>query len=352
MKRSYTHHYQYLDPEGNHTQNSVSLSDNDSEVLIKSLKTMILSRHIDQKCIALQRTGRLGTFPASTGQEAIFSMAGHTLCDTDVYVPYYRDQAALLARGMPIDNILDYWGGDERGNIFSHKQMDMPYCIPIASQCAHATGIAWSAKYHETNSVVMVTLGDGATSKGDFYESINFSGIHKLPIVFLINNNQWAISVPIDKQSGCKALVDKAVGAGIPSYQIDGNDAIALQKCLNHSIDLARNNQPCLIEAITYRTCDHTTSDDAKRYISVKNLEHAKESDPIKRLSHFLTQHGHWEKQQANRWDEQCKTQIENAVDRYLNRAPQSPASISNFHYENSTKIRKEHHHDTYCTSD
>lgn len=331
---TYHHNYQLLSADGKALQDRLPCDKNCLTKLQLILKTMIYSRELDKKCIALQRTGRLGTFAASTGQEAIFSTAGHLLESDDVYIPYYRDQAALLARGAAPDNILAYWGGDERGNIFNHKKQDMPYCVPIASQCSHAAGIAFALKYQRQPQVALVTLGDGATSKGDFYESINFSQIHKLPIVYLINNNQWSISVPLRQQSGCIDLSKKGISAGVNGYSVDGNDTLALYHCLQHAIDQARDSQqPQLIEAITYRICDHTTADDAKRYTCADEHHKALNLDPIKRLKHFLEQQEAWSNNDEKQHLQEITDQITQAVERYLNQSPQSIKTIYQHHY-------------------
>src|SRR5699024_5066662 len=192
---------------------------------------MMLIRHFDKKAINLQRTGELGTYASCLGAEALSVAAGLALAAEDYFVPYYRDHATLHLRGVPLAQILQYWGGDERGNRFppdSAAARDLPYCVPIATQLPQAAGIATAVKLRHEHAAVLVTCGDGATSRGDFYETLNVAGVWQLPLVVLINNNQWAISVPTHMQTAVESLADKARGGGLPGERVDGNDLEAL----------------------------------------------------------------------------------------------------------------------------
>ena len=247
---------------------------------------MYLCREFDKKAVWLQRTGRLGTFPSSLHQEAIFTAAAMSLHTLDLYIPYYRDHAALLCRGVTILELLKYWGGLESGSNFSNSH-DFPVCVPIATQFPHAVGASLAFKLQNKDHVVLCTSGDGATSKGDFYESLNFAKIHNLKIIFLINNNQWAISVPLKEQSATLSLTKKADAFDMPSVQIDGNDPSALL----HGLTLAREKAldgPILVETLSYRICDHTTADDASRYQPQDERNSALQNDPLKCLANLL----------------------------------------------------------------
>jgi len=235
--------------------------------LAKNLyRTMTLARAFDAKAIALQRTGQLGTYASTLGQEAIGAAIGTAMETTDVFLPNYRDTATLLARGVSLFELLLYWGGDERGSDFSNVREDFPVCIPVATQNGYAVGVATAIQMRGEARAALCTLGDGATSKGDFYEAINLAGVWNLPVVFVINNNQWAISVPRHLQSGTETLVQKSVAAGIRGLQVDGNDALALHDALHEALQRARKGEGAtVIEALTYRLCDHTTADDAGR---------------------------------------------------------------------------------------
>ena len=187
-----------------------------SGVLVRLYRQMVLTRLFDQKAVALQRTGRIGTYAPTLGQEAIGVAIGALMQAEDVLVPYYRDTAVQLMRGVKMEEILLYWGGDERGSAFADPAVaeDFPLCVPIATQALHACGVASAFKIRGEHRVAVTTCGDGATSKGDFLEALNVAGAWQLPVVFVVNNNQWAISVPRRIQCGAPTLAQKAIGAG------------------------------------------------------------------------------------------------------------------------------------------
>jgi len=261
----------------------------DKSILLSFYKTMLRTRTFDQKAINLQRTGKLGTYASSLGQEAIGAALAQAMAKDDVLVPTYRDYAAQFSRGVAMSEILLYWGGDERGMDYKQSRHDFPICVPIASQTCHAIGVAYANKFKKNSDVTVCVIGDGATSKGDFYESLNAAGVWQLPIIFVINNNQWAISLPREKQSVTKTLAQKAVAAGIRSEQIDGNDILACYQQFSEAISFARSGAgPYVVEALSYRLSDHTTADDAGRYRSDTELQQQKQYDPIKRLKIYL----------------------------------------------------------------
>lgn len=301
----------------------------DPQTLVHLYHQMCQLRAFDNKAIALQRTGKIATYPAATGQEAVYVGTGDAMNAKDVLCPYYRDQGTLLQRGVPMEQILAYWGGDERGNNFRENSEDLPIAVPIASQCLHATGIAYAFKLRKQPRAVVATIGDGGTSKGDFYEAMNLAGIWQLPVVFVINNNQWAISVSRDAQSATQTLAQKAIAAGINGVQVDGNDIIAVRHTVTQALKRAREGGGAtVIEALTYRLCDHTTADDGKRYVPPEHLEAAKSKEPITRLRTYLTQQGHWSEAQEAALLSKLKTQIDAAVANYLNTPPQNPNSM------------------------
>jgi pyruvate dehydrogenase E1 component alpha subunit len=215
----------------------------------------------------------------------------------------------------------------------------LPFCVPIATQCTHAVGVAAALKIQGNHNVALVTCGDGATSKGDFLESINCAGAWNIPLVFVVNNNQWAISVPRALQCGADFLADKAQGAGIPGLKVDGNDVIAMMDALSSSIANARKGKGAtLIEAISYRLSDHTTADDATRYRSDDELDTAWEFEPILRLKTFLESQGWWEESNEVELAAQSKTLVEEAVVRYLNTPGQAPETAFDYLYEQPLK--------------
>lgn len=258
--------------------------------LLDIYEQMLIVRQLDEKATTLQRTGQLGTYPSSRGHEGIAVTLGKTILSQDVFVPYYRDQGVLLQRDMRPRDIFQYWGGDERANLHGNRR-DMPICIPIATQCTHAAGIAYALQYQNSGQVVVCSLGDGATSKGDFAEALNFSSVKNLPILYVITNNQWAISVPLEAQTAAKTLAHKAQAAGCHAFRVDGGDVIALAHTFQLALDMCRAQQgPILIEALTYRLCDHTTVDDASRYMPAAERKAAMKIESMKRLEDYLHQ--------------------------------------------------------------
>lgn len=329
---------------------------NHPENLLSLYKMMVLARTFDKKAIALQRTGKMGTYAPINGQEAISTAIGHAMQAEDVLVPYYRDYAAQIMRGVKMSEILSYWGGDERGSCFQDNSEDLPICVPIASQCLHAAGVAFAFQYRQQPRVAVVSIGDGGTSEGDFYEAINVAGAWRLPVVFVINNNQWAISVPLAAQTACQTLAQKAIAAGIEGEQVDGNDVIACQAVIAKAIEKARQGQgPTLIEAKSYRLCDHTTADDATRYQPADEVSQAQLKEPIARMKHFLTTQNLWTEAQDKAWQQNVNQQVQEAVDEYLaslqNRQPVS--SLFDYHYaeqpeyfveQRATAMEEAHH--------
>jgi 2-oxoisovalerate dehydrogenase E1 component alpha subunit len=212
----------------------------DMPTLLALYRGMVLTRAFDLKAVSLQRTGRLGTYAVSLGQEAVSVGVASAMRAEDVLLPSYRDNGTLLWRGTKMEEILLFWGGDERGNLSSGPPHDFPYCIPVGSQAPQAAGVAYAFKLRKEPRVAVCLFGDGATSKGDVYEAMNFAGVHKLPVVFVANNNQWAISVPVKLQTASETLAQKAIAAGFTGEQVDGNDVIAMRAAAEEAIAQAR----------------------------------------------------------------------------------------------------------------
>jgi pyruvate dehydrogenase E1 component alpha subunit len=289
----------------------------------------VLTRTFDLKAVSLQRTGRLGTYAVSLGQEAVSVGVASAMRQEDVLLPSYRDNGTLLWRGVKMEEILLYWGGDERGNLSSGPAHDFPFCVPVGSQAPHAAGVAYALKFRKEPRVAVCLLGDGATSKGDVYEAMNFAGVQKLPVVFVVNNNQWAISVPLKLQTACETLAQKAIGAGFRGEQVDGNDVIAVRDAVEQAIAGARNGQgPRLIEALTYRLGDHTTADDAARYRPPEEVQVHWKEEPIARLRAYLVGQKAWTKADEEQLSAQCQERVEAAVERYLATGPRAPETM------------------------
>lgn len=306
----------------------------DVELLIKLYRHMVILRAYDAKAIALQRTGKMGTYASTLGQEAIGTAVGSAMQPEDVLVPFYRDYAAQLLRGVKMSEIYSYWGGDERGSNFENNKEDFPIAVPIASQCLHAAGIATAFKIRNEKRVAVASIGDGGTSEGDFYEAINVAGAWKLPVVFVVNNNKWAISVPLEKQTAAQTVAQKAIAAGIDGCQVDGNDVIATRDIMLKALNKARNGDgPTLVEAISYRLSDHTTADDASRYRSKDELNAAWQKEPLLRFKKFLENSGHWSEPEEVRLRRETALLVEQAVDEFMSRKPQTVESIFDFQY-------------------
>ena len=306
-----------------------------TSVLPELYRIMVRTRLFDKKAIALQRTGKMGTYAPINGQEAISTAIGHAMRTDDVFVPYYRDYAAQFQRGVKMSEILAYWGGDERGSQFACGSEDLPICVPIASQCLHAAGVAFAFQYRKQDRVAVVCIGEGGTSEGDFYEAMNVAGVWKLPVVFVVNNNQWAISVPISKQTATQTIAQKAIAAGFQGVQVDGNDILATRQIIGEAIDKARRGEgPTLIEALTFRLSDHTTADDATRYQPKEEVDIALQNEPIQRYKTFLEQQQLWDEKQETDLITACTQDIQEAVDEYLNRPTQPISSIFDYHFE------------------
>lgn len=328
------HYRQYLDAEGRVVEEAPEFA-KDHDVLKELYRWMVLTRTFDKRAIALQRTGQLGTYASSLGQEATFTGIGHAMKPDDVLAPSYREHGTCFIRGVPMRDILLYWGGDERGMAFEQAKHDFPVSVPIATHTLHAAGAAYAFKYRKERRVAVSVCGDGGTSKGDFYEAINVAGIWGLPCVFMVVNNQWAISVPRSKQSKSETLAQKAIAAGIPGEQVDGNDVIAVKHRVGAALDRAREGGgPTLIEALTYRWHDHTTADDASRYRSKEEVESAQKKDPIERLKRYLINEGSWNEGRDKTLFEECKKEVDTAVDEYLNTELRAPETMFDNLYE------------------
>jgi 2-oxoisovalerate dehydrogenase E1 component subunit alpha len=328
------HYYQTLDAEG-HLVGPLPKFAQNSAQLIKLYQCMYKTRLFDSKAISLQRRGQLGTYASSLGQEAIGAAIGTAMAKDDVLLPTYREYAAQFSRGVSMTEILMYWGGSETGMDYQVPRKDFPICVPIASQAPQAVGVAYAMQLRAEKRAAVCVLGDGATSKGDFYEAINAAGVWNLPVIFIVCNNRWAISLPRETQTHAATLAQKAIAAGLPGEQVDGNDVLALYARIKQALHKARSGAgPTLIEALTYRLSDHTTADDASRYRSEQELQENWKFEPINRLRQYLTDAGFWSEQDEKQLHKDSNTEVENAVKQYLSAPPQPPESMFDYLYE------------------
>jgi 2-oxoisovalerate dehydrogenase E1 component alpha subunit len=301
----------------------------DADALVPLYRAMVFTRAFDLKAVSLQRTGRLGTYAVSLGQEAVAVGVASAMHEDDVLLPSYRDNGALLWRGVKMEEILLYWGGDERGSRWSGPPHDFPFCVPVASQAPHAAGVAYAFKLRKEPRVAVCLFGDGATSKGDVWEAMNFAGVWKLPVVFVTVNNQWAISVPQRLQTAAQTLAQRAIAAGFTGEQVDGNDVIAVRASMDTALAHARAGEgPRLIEALTYRLGDHTTADDAARYRPPEDVQQHWKEEPIARLRAYLVGLKQWDKAREETLTGECQQAIDAAVERYLSVPPRAPETM------------------------
>jgi pyruvate dehydrogenase E1 component alpha subunit len=252
----------------------------------------------------------------------------------DVLVPSFREHGTQLLRGVTPVEILLFWGGDERGCNFAGPREDLPVCIPVGSQVPHAAGVALAIQLRAEARAVVCVFGDGATSKGDFYEALNLAGVWSLPVVFVVVNNEWSISVPRAAQTAAETLAQKAIAAGIRGEQVDGNDVIAVRDIVSNALARARAGEgPSLIEALTYRLADHTTSDDARRYRDADAVLAREKQEPLARLRRYLLTNGHWDATAEQALVKECEEEVERAVEAYLATPPQPAESIFDYLY-------------------
>jgi len=280
---------QLIDQDGLPGENPGGLALPTPDVLRELHRRMVLGRRFDSEATALTKQGRLAVYPSSRGQDACQVGAVLALRDQDWLFPTYRDSVALLTRGLPAEKALTLLRGDWHCGYDPYEYRVAPQCTPLATNTLHAVGLAYAARLKKQDQVALALLGDGATSEGDTHEALNFAAVWKAPVVFLIQNNGYAISVPLAKQTAAPTLAAKGIGYGVPSLLIDGNDAAAVYAAVRASIERAADGGgPTLIEAVTYRIEAHTNADDATRYRTDAEVSAWLERDPIARLAAYL----------------------------------------------------------------
>jgi pyruvate dehydrogenase E1 component alpha subunit len=286
---------------------------------------MLLGRRLDERMLRLQRQGRIGTFAPIKGQEASQLGSVLTLRRSDWMVPSFRETAAMLWRGWPIEKLLMFFAGRLEGGQPDEGQNDLPITIPVATQLPHAVGLAYAAQYRGDDVIVMAYCGDGATSEGDFHEALNFAGVWHVPVVFLIQNNQWAISVPLKKQTHSRTIAQKALAYGVPGIQVDGNDVLAVYAACREAVDRARGGDgPTLIECVTYRLSVHTTADDPTKYRTAEEVAEWERKDPLTRFSSYLRK----KRLLEDGLEEAVDAEIASAIQRFEAVAPAEPLTM------------------------
>jgi pyruvate dehydrogenase E1 component alpha subunit len=330
---------QILDESGN-VDSALFPKDLDDAKIVEMYKYMSFARALDAKVLSLQRQGRALTYAPLVGQEGEQIGSALAMRKDDLFVPNFRQHGVYLARGMPLETMMLGWKGFEEGNIIPKEVGGFPMIIPVSTQVPHAAGIAFAQKYMKKDVAVIAYIGDGGTSEGDFYEALNFSGVFKLPLIVIIENNQWAISVPRSKQSAAETLAQKGIAAGIDVIQVDGNDVIAVYKAVRDAIGNSKNG-PTLIECVTYRMSMHTTADDPTRYRSDDEVEAWRKKDPIARVRTYLNSKKLWNDNMEGRMQEEQTKKIDAAVEKAEKFVP-DPKSIFEHVYSYIPQTLKE----------
>lgn len=316
------------------------LSDRDVRAMYEA---MLLTRVFDGTALKLQREGRMLTYAPMLGQEASIIGPAYAMGKDDWFLPSYRESGAAMLRGIPPETLYLYWTGDERGNAMPKGLRHLTISVPVSTQILHAVGIAWAAKKRGEKCAALVYFGDGATSKGDFHEGLNWAGVFRTPNVFCCMNNQWAISLPRPQQSAAETLAQKAIAYGIKGIQVDGNDVFATYLAAKEALERAyRGEGATLIELFTYRMADHTTADDAKKYRDPTEVELWKKKDPIDRLRKYMAAKGLWSEDYEKKVQEDCEKRISEAVQKEESMPEQQPLDMFQHVYEKMPPKLKE----------
>jgi len=303
--------------------------------LVKLYEAMFQCRHLDGVAFRLQRSGRMGTYPQNMGQEATSLGAAYVLNKNDWLVTCYRENCGLFWRGVPMESILLHWMGDERGNAMPREHHATPIAVPIGTQMLHATGLAWAAKYRGEKQIACTFFGDGATSEGDFHEAANFAANLDIPVVFVCQNNFWAISVPGRIQCSAPTLAQRGIAYGMPCMQVDGNDIFATVYAMKEASAHARKEgKPYFLEMVTYRLGDHTTADDASRYRDKAEVEGWKAKDPLIRVRKHMERLNLWSDAKEADLLERTEKTVAEAVARAENIAAPHSADFFNAMYQ------------------
>jgi pyruvate dehydrogenase E1 component alpha subunit len=261
--------------------------------LLELYRRMVLLRTYDERSVIYHRQGRIGTYAIFWNHEAIQAGATFALADGDWIFPSYRESAIGLLRGLPVATVLQWWRGHPSGWWNPADWNVASICVPIATHLPHAAGLAWGKKLRGEDTVAMAFFGDGATSEGAFHEGVNFAAVMDAPVVFVCNNNAWAISTPVEAQTRAETLADKAAGYGIPGVRVDGLDVLAVYDAAREAVERARaGGGPTLIEAVHYRAAPHATADDPSAYIDAERVEAERARECVGQYERFLQRLG------------------------------------------------------------
>lgn len=290
----------------------------DLDMTLRLYRAMVFARAYDRKSMALQRQGRLATYAPFEGQEAAQVGSAAALEPDDWLVATYRDAAAMWMQGYPLELLFAGRTGHEAGGRPPDHVNVLPPSITVGGHMVHAVGLAWAERLRGSSRIAMTMFGDGATSEGDFHEAMNFAGVFGVGVVFVCQNNGWAISLPREEQTASETIAEKAIAYGIPGVQVDGNDVFAVYQAAREAVDRARDGRgPTLIEAVTYRVGPHTTADDPKRYRDSEANEEWLRRDPLERVRVFLSERDRW----TEEWQAEVETRTSDEVERAISLA-------------------------------
>ncbi len=298
--------------------------------LVAAFRLMLLTRIFDERAFSLQRQGRLGTFSPVTGQEA--SVVGSAWAldpERDWVVPQYRELPAMLRQGHSLQKVLLYFMGNPVGNRMDEGVNVLPVQISLAAQVPHAVGLAWGLRHQGGDGCVITYFGDGASSEGDVHEAMNLAGVRRAPVIFFLQNNGWAISTPVSRQTATPAFALRAAGYGFPGELVDGNDLFAVHEATRRAVRRARAGEgPTLIESRTYRLGPHNTADDPTRYVDPEELEARRELDPLPRVRAYLRGRGLLDGPAEERMAAELRDQVDQAVREAEAFAPAHPGQL------------------------
>lgn len=340
LARGPTDRVRILDQDGR-VENESLVPELSDEEFLRIYQEMKTARHFDERCVSLQRQGRMGTYPPVSGQEAAQVGSALALAPDDWVIPSYREHAVLALRGVELERVMRYWMGDPRGARIPDDVNSLTIAVPIATQILHATGMAWAARLKGDDRAFIVYFGDGATSEGDFHEGLNFGGVFDVPCVYFCNNNQWAISVPRERQTAAETLAQKATAYGFEGVQVDGMDPLAVYAVTKEALLKARDpgdrRRPTLIEAVQYRYGAHTTADDPSRYRPEEELADWKELDPMPRYERFLTDRGLLDEALTEEIGAQVTVRVDKAVETAESTVRPDPDTMFEYVFEELT---------------
>jgi pyruvate dehydrogenase E1 component alpha subunit len=323
--------YRILDDDGSILPDR-TVPDVSDETLVTMYSDMAFARHFDERAVSLQRQGRMGTYPPVAGHEGAQIGSTYALADEDWILPTYRESAACLARGVPPSQVLRYWMGYEEANVHLTNQRMFPFNIGVGALVPHAAGMGMAFARGDNDRVALCHFGDGATSEGDFHEGLNFAGVFDAPTVFFCNNNQWAISVPRERQTASETIVQKALAYGVRGVRVDGMDPLAVYEVTREAVERARDgdegSRTTLVEAVQYRLGAHTTADDPSAYRDEEEVERWKRKDPVERFERFLLETGRIDEERIDALEAEHRERVADAIEAAEDGADPDPDAI------------------------